>query len=53
MIFLINKKKYQLLKKAPHWYERLSAVRTRLELATPGVTGRYSNHLNYRTSIEE
>ena len=30
--------------------ERLSAVRTRLELATPGVTGRYSNRLNYRTS---
>ena len=25
------------------------AVRTRLELATPGVTGRYSNQLNYRT----
>ena len=26
-----------------------SAVRTRLELATYGVTGRYSNQLNYRT----
>ena len=26
------------------------AVRTRLELATYGVTGRYSNQLNYRTS---
>gem|GEM_PF-4819628 len=25
------------------------AVRTRLELATPCVTGRYSNQLNYRT----
>ena len=25
-------------------------MRTRLELATPGVTGRYSNRLNYRTS---
>ncbi len=25
------------------------AVRTRLELATYGVTGRYSNQLNYRT----
>ena len=24
-------------------------MRTRLELATPGVTGRYSNRLNYRT----
>ena len=37
-------------KRAPHLRERLSAVRTRLELATPGVTGRYSNRLNYRTS---
>ena len=37
-------------KRAPHSRERLSAVRTRLELATPGVTGRYSNRLNYRTS---
>ena len=27
------------------------AVRTRLELATPGVTGRYSNQLNYRTNM--
>ena len=26
-------------------------MRTRLELATPGVTGRYSNRLNYRTSL--
>ena len=25
------------------------AVRTRLELATSGVTGRHSNQLNYRT----
>ena len=25
------------------------AVRTRLELATPCVTGMYSNQLNYRT----
>ena len=25
------------------------AVRTGLEPATPGVTGRYSNQLNYRT----
>ena len=37
-------------KRAPHLRERLFAVRTRLELATPGVTGRYSNRLNYRTS---
>ncbi len=28
----------------------LSAVRTGLEPATPGVTGRYSNQLNYRTN---
>ena len=27
------------------------AVRTRLELATYGVTGRYSNQLNYRTIL--
>jgi hypothetical protein len=27
------------------------AERTRLELATPGVTGRYSNQLNYRSSL--
>lgn len=27
----------------------LSAVTTRLELATLGVTGRYSNQLNYRS----
>ena len=27
------------------------AVRTRLELATPCVTGMYSNQLNYRTNI--
>ena len=29
--------------------DRKEAVRTRLELATYGVTGRYSNQLNYRT----
>ena len=28
------------------------AERTRLELATPGVTGRYSNQLNYRSAAE-
>ena len=28
-----------------------SAVRTGLEPATPGVTGRYSNQLNYRTKV--
>ena len=30
-------------------FSSLSAVRTGLEPATPGVTGRYSNQLNYRT----
>ena len=29
----------------------LSAVWTRLELATPCVTGRYSNQLNYHTVL--
>ena len=28
-----------------------AAVWTRLELATPCVTGRYSNQLNYQTSL--
>ncbi len=28
------------------------AERTGLEPATPGVTGRYSNHLNYRSGIQ-
>ena len=28
------------------------AVRTGLEPATPGVTGRYSNQLNYRTKFQ-
>ena len=31
----------------------LFAVWTRLELATPCVTGRYSNQLNYQTSSSE
>ena len=30
---------------------KLSAVRTGLEPATHGVTGRYSNQLNYRTKL--
>ena len=29
------------------------AVRTGLEPATPGVTGRYSNQLNYRTNCSD
>ncbi len=28
------------------------AERTGLEPATPGVTGRYSNQLNYRSSVD-
>ena len=31
-------------------YINIFAVRTGLEPATPGVTGRYSNQLNYRTN---
>ncbi len=38
-------------KKAKRSLAFLSAVRTGLEPATPGVTGRYSNQLNYRTSV--
>ncbi len=30
---------------------KLVAERTGLEPATPGVTGRYSNQLNYRSAI--
>jgi hypothetical protein len=29
------------------------AERTGLEPATPGVTGRYSNHLNYRSKNDD
>ena len=29
------------------------AERTGLEPATPGVTGRYSNQLNYRSTVEK
>ena len=32
-------------------FTNLSAVRTGLEPATPGVTGPYSNQLNYRTRL--
>lgn len=35
---------------APHFHERHLAVRKGLEPSTPGVTGPYSNQLNYRTS---
>ncbi len=36
-----------------NYYLGLLAVRTRLELATPCVTGTYSNQLNYRTKFWE
>ena len=42
-------------KRAPEKSEALVsflAVWTRLELATPGVTGRYSNQLNYQTIVQ-
>jgi hypothetical protein len=32
-----------------HSYDYILAERTGLEPATPGVTGRYSNQLNYRS----
>ncbi len=38
-------------KKARRSLFGLSAVWTRLELATPCVTGRYSNQLNYHTVL--
>ena len=38
-------------KSPPNWEG--SAVRTGLEPATPGVTGPYSNQLNYRTKISK
>jgi hypothetical protein len=39
-------------KKPPHCGgSELLAERTGLEPATPGVTGRYSNQLNYRSNV--
>ena len=38
------------VEKKAHFYEPLER-KTRLELATHGVTGRYSNQLNYRTIV--
>ena len=39
-------------KSSPSRYlEELLAVRKGLEPSTPGVTGRYSNQLNYRTKL--
>ena len=39
----------ELSSTVPWWSLRLLAERTGLEPATPGVTGRYSNQLNYRS----
>ena len=39
------------IQKASSRSSRLFAVRTGLEPATSGVTGRYSNQLNYRTRV--
>ena len=44
---------YLLLKQNPlisTTYSKLMAERTGLEPATPGVTGRYSNQLNYHST---
>ncbi len=38
-----------ITKKVAHMSNFFLAVPTRLELATSGVTGRYSNQLNYST----
>ena len=47
-VFLVlDKNKLQLVKELVFF-----AVRTGLEPATPGVTGRYSNQLNYRTIVQ-
>ena len=35
----------------PEWTWHKLAERTGLEPATPGVTGRYSNQLNYRSEV--
>ena len=41
------------MKKSLVFPQDFFAVPTRLELATSGVTGRYSNQLNYSTSSEQ
>jgi hypothetical protein len=37
------------MRRMPTYTEKNMAERTGLEPATPGVTGRYSNQLNYRS----
>ena len=41
-----------MIKKGHFFRSNLLAVRTGLEPATLGVTGRYSNRLNYRTNYQ-
>jgi hypothetical protein len=45
-------KNYAALLRNAHFQKKL-AERTGLEPATPGVTGRYSNQLNYRSFLYE
>jgi hypothetical protein len=50
----ISTKPYSRYNKTPIRIEVLSKImadRTRLELATSGVTGRHSNQLNYRSTV--
>jgi hypothetical protein len=47
--YFSNEKGAVLIDTAPLSYVQM-AERTGLEPATPGVTGRYSNQLNYRSS---
>jgi hypothetical protein len=52
LCLLIQKRKKCRRKKSALFSDALRervAERTGLEPATPGVTGRYSNHLNYRS----
>ena len=42
-----------IMQKPFHYCRKAFAVRTGLEPATPGVTGRYSNQLNYRTNCSD
>ncbi|CAG9198318.1 conserved hypothetical protein [Burkholderia vietnamiensis] len=46
-----HEKKTQMKKPARGGLSHFLAERTGLEPATPGVTGRYSNRLNYRSSL--
>ena len=41
------------LPRTNNFLEEKMAERTGLEPATPGVTGRYSNQLNYRSTVSK